>query len=40
MKNPIFPLIDISDMSFNGDNCFPVLENNEVTISTKAFMKY
>jgi len=39
MKTPLFPLIDITQEGFFGDNCFPVLLSAKINISIKDFNK-
>ena len=39
MTKPLFPLIDITREGFLGDNCFPVLLSDKITISIKNFNK-
>jgi hypothetical protein len=40
MKEPSFPIIDITEKGFLGDDCFPVLSSPLISIRIKDFNKH
>ena len=40
MNNPKFPIIDVSEEGFLGDNIYPVLPTNSIEISIKNYEKH
>jgi hypothetical protein len=40
MKEPNFPIIDITEDGFLGDDCFPIHSSSKISISIKDFNKH